>query len=159
MDLKDKNNISIMIFYTLQLLWLPKHGICKMTMQGQVSFDASLAFFYESKDTRETNSNVIRPLDLVLMTKCSGYFLNNISRPYHGFPLDSGPGQSSDVRYLLTRLWCQTLLNCSTNCNKKGKESKQSCKLLRFKNPKNGIQQMRGEKNEGKSKQNSLSKH
>lgn len=75
----------------------------------------SLMIVHERRETRETNSRVTRPLDLVLMTKCSGYFLNSISKPYHGFPLDSGPGQSSDVRYLLTLLWCQTLLYCSTN--------------------------------------------
>lgn len=73
------------------------------------------SLFYESRETRETNSSVTRPLDLVLMTKCSGYFLSNISKPYQGFPLDSGPGQSSDVRYLLTRLWCQTLAYFSNN--------------------------------------------
>lgn len=59
---------------------------------------------YESSETRETNSSVTRPLDLVLITKCSGYFLNNISKPCHGFPLASGLEHSSDVRYLLTRL-------------------------------------------------------
>lgn len=76
--LSRKSNSSI-IFYAPKLLRLPKQ-------------DPARDKHYESKDTRETNSRVIRPLDLVLMTKCSGYFLNNISRPYHGLPLDSGPG-------------------------------------------------------------------
>lgn len=96
----------------------------QMTSSMEELLDAS--WCYESRETRDTNSSVTRPLDLVLITKCSGYFLSNISKPYHGFSLDSGPGHSSAVRYLLTRLWCQTSPYCSTNCIRE-------IKLLMFK--------------------------
>lgn len=76
----------------------------------------------ERSETRETNSCVMRPFDLVLMTKCSGYFLNNTSIPYHGFPLASGLEKSSEVRYFLTRLWCQIPPNCSISCTNKSLE-------------------------------------
>lgn len=99
--------LKISIFVTYQINFKIINRIT------EAPFDVSS--FYESRETRETNSSVIRPLDLVLMTKCSGYFLSNMSKPYQGFPLDSTPGQSSDVRYLLTRLWCQTLAYLSTS--------------------------------------------
>lgn len=50
------------------------------------------------RETKETNSEVIFPLDLMLMTKCSGYFLSRVRSPNQGRPLASPPGQSSDVR-------------------------------------------------------------
>lgn len=58
----------------------------------------------ERRDTNETNSEVTLPLDRVLITKCSGYFLSSVSRPNHGLPLLSLCSQSSEVRYLLTLL-------------------------------------------------------
>lgn len=93
-----------------------RHSLTELLQSADGEAPWCFSLFYESRDTRDTNSRVIRPLDLVLITKCSGYFLNSISNPYHGFPLDSGPDHSSEVRYFLTRLWCQILLYCSTSC-------------------------------------------
>lgn len=76
----------------------------------------SIFIFQESKETKETNSNVTLPFDLVLITKCSGYFLSSVNNPNHGLPSASFGGQSSDVRYFLTLLWCHTLLYCSRSC-------------------------------------------
>lgn len=105
---ENKNKTFVGFFPTLLLTSVllftraAKHTLQSLSHTGCDSLRTSQG----CSETRETNS-MLRPPDILMfITKCSGYFLSSRESPCHGLPSVSLLGQSSDVKYFRTLLWC-----------------------------------------------------